>query len=52
MIFDTTNNDRLAPNVLQNARHVSMQSSAKFDISEKRNTVLRAEDNMQNETGE
>ncbi len=51
VIFGAIDDDRLAPNLLQNARHISVQPGANFGVFEKWNAVLRAEDNMQDDAG-
>jgi len=52
VIFHAIDEDGLAPDVLQDARHVGVQPGAKFRVFEKRNAVLRAEDDMQDDAGE
>ena len=52
MIFHAIDEDGLAPDVLQDACHVGVQAGAEFRVFEKRNTVLRAEDDMQDDAGE
>ncbi len=49
VIFDPTEENRLAPDGLQDTRHISEQPSAKIRVFEKRHTVLRAEDNMEDD---
>ena len=52
VILDAVDEDRLAPDVLQNARHVGVQPGAEFGVFEKWNAVLRAEDDMQDDAGQ
>ena len=52
VILGAIDEDRLAPNILQDARHISVQPGAKFGFFEKWNAVLRAEDDMQDDAGQ
>ena len=48
----TFDEDGLAPNGLQGTRHVGVQAGADFRVFEKRNAVICAEDDMQDDAGE
>ena len=52
VIFHAVDEDWLAPDILQDTRHVGVQTGAEFRIFEKRNAVFRAEDDMKNDAGE
>ena len=52
MILNAADEDGLAPDGLQNARHVGVQPGAEFRVFEKRDTVLRAEYNVDDDAGE
>ena len=52
MIFHAIDEDGLAADLLQDARHVGVQAGAEFRVVKKRNAVLRAEDDMQDDAGE
>ena len=52
MIFDSVDEDRFAADVLQDAGHIGMEAHAEFGIFEKRDAVLRAEDEVHDNTGE
>jgi len=52
VIFHAIDEDGLAPDGLQGARHVGVQTGAEFRVFEKWAAVLRAEDNMQDDAGE
>ncbi len=52
VILGAIDQDRIAPNLLQDARHIRVQPSAKFDVFEKRNAILCAEDDMQDDAGQ
>ena len=51
VIFHAADEDGLAPDVLQDARHVGMQPRTQFRVFEKGHAVLRAEDDMQDNAG-
>ena len=51
MVFDTIDDDGLAPQVLQGACHVGMESGPQFRVLEKGHPVLGAEDDVQDNTG-
>ena len=52
VIFDAIDQDGLAPDALQDTRHISVQPCTKVRVVEKGGTVLRAEDHMEDDAGE
>ena len=52
MILDAIDEDRLAANVLEHARHIGVESGADSGVFQKRYAILRAENEMQDNAGE